>query len=50
MEVDTAASPADPGAEAARAHRDFGAGSPIACDRLVRIYVAARDRTYGAAR
>ena len=29
------------GAESARQHRDFGAGSLIACDRLVRIYVAA---------
>ena len=32
---------ADLGAEAARQHRDFGAGSLIVCDRLVRIYVAA---------
>src|SRR5580658_3987297 len=31
----------DLGAEAARQHRDFGAGSLIVCDRLVRIYVAA---------
>ncbi len=29
------------GAESARQHRDFGAGSLIVCDRLVRIYVAA---------
>jgi putative ABC transport system ATP-binding protein len=29
------------GAEAARQHRDFGAGSLIVCDRLVRIYIAA---------
>src|SRR5271168_5041548 len=41
MEVDMATSLADLGAEAARAHRDFGAGSLIVCDRLVRIYVAA---------
>ena len=27
--------------ESARQHRDFGAGSLIVCDRLVRIYVAA---------
>ncbi len=32
---------ADLGAEAAGRHRDFGAGSLIVCDRLVRIYVAA---------
>src|SRR5271165_3262817 len=32
---------ADLGAEAERAHRDFGAGSLIVCDRLVRIYIAA---------
>ena len=32
---------ADLGAEASRQHRDFGAGSLIVCDRLVRIYVAA---------
>jgi ABC-type lipoprotein export system ATPase subunit len=32
---------ADLGAEAARQHREFGAGSLIVCDRLVRIYVAA---------
>jgi ABC-type lipoprotein export system ATPase subunit len=32
---------ADLGAEAARQHRDFGAGSLIVCDRLVRIYLAA---------
>src|SRR5947208_14619409 len=31
----------DLGAEASRQHRDFGAGSLIVCDRLVRIYVAA---------
>ena len=31
---------ADLGAEAARHHRDYGAGSLIACDRLVRIYTA----------
>ena len=31
----------DLGAEAARQHRDFGAGSLIVCDRLVRIYIAA---------
>src|SRR6201995_2922441 len=36
-----ATSIADLGAEAARQHRDFGAGSLIVCDRLVRIYVAA---------
>ena len=36
-----ATSIADLGAESARQHRDFGAGSLIACDRLVRIYVAA---------
>ena len=35
------ASIADLGAEASRQHRDFGAGSLIVCDRLVRIYVAA---------
>src|ERR1043165_6985093 len=29
------------GAEASRQHRDFGAGSLIVCDRLVRIYIAA---------
>ncbi len=29
------------GAESARQHRDFGAGSLIVCDRLVRIYIAA---------
>jgi ABC-type lipoprotein export system ATPase subunit len=32
---------ADLGAEASRQHRDFGAGSLIVCDRLVRIYIAA---------
>jgi ABC-type lipoprotein export system ATPase subunit len=32
---------AELGAEAARQHRDFGAGSLIVCDRLVRIYLAA---------
>src|ERR1700760_4840222 len=31
---------ADLGAEAARPHRDFGAGWLIVCDRLVRIYAA----------
>src|SRR5579863_4796900 len=31
----------DLGAEAARQHRDYGAGSLIVCDRLVRIYIAA---------
>ena len=31
----------DLGAEASRQHRDFGAGSLIVCDRLVRIYIAA---------
>jgi ABC-type lipoprotein export system ATPase subunit len=31
---------ADLGAEAARQHRDFGVGSLIVCDRLVRIYAA----------
>jgi ABC-type lipoprotein export system ATPase subunit len=36
-----ATSIADLGAEAARQHRDFGAGALIVCDRLVRIYVAA---------
>ncbi len=36
-----AASVADLGAESTRQHRDFGAGSLIVCDRLVRIYVAA---------
>src|SRR5437879_13087849 len=36
-----ATSIADLGAEASRQHRDFGAGSLIVCDRLVRIYVAA---------
>ncbi|MFY9926868.1 MAG: ABC transporter ATP-binding protein [Streptosporangiaceae bacterium] len=35
-----ATSIADLGAESARQHRDFGAGSLIVCDRLVRIYVA----------
>src|SRR5712691_3428415 len=35
------ASIADLGAESARQHRDFGAGSLVVCDRLVRIYVAA---------
>ena len=32
---------ADLGSEASRQHRDFGAGSLIVCDRLVRIYIAA---------
>src|SRR6201997_142185 len=32
---------ADLGAEASRQHRDFGSGSLIVCDRLVRIYIAA---------
>jgi ABC-type lipoprotein export system ATPase subunit len=36
-----ATSIADLGAESARQHRDFGAGSLIVCDRLVRIYIAA---------
>jgi ABC-type lipoprotein export system ATPase subunit len=36
-----ATSIADLGAESARRHRDFGAGSLIVCDRLVRIYIAA---------
>jgi ABC-type lipoprotein export system ATPase subunit len=36
-----ATSIADLGAESARQHRDFGAGSLIVCDRLVRIYLAA---------
>jgi hypothetical protein len=36
-----ATSIADLGAEASRQYRDFGAGSLIVCDRLVRIYVAA---------
>ena len=36
-----ATSIADLGAESTRQHRDFGAGSLIVCDRLVRIYVAA---------
>ena len=36
-----ATSIADLGAESARQHSDFGAGSLIVCDRLVRIYVAA---------
>jgi ABC-type lipoprotein export system ATPase subunit len=36
-----ATSIADLGAEASRQHRDFGAGSLIVCDRLVRIYIAA---------
>jgi ABC-type lipoprotein export system ATPase subunit len=31
---------ADLGAEAARGHQDYGAGSLITCDRLVRIYTA----------
>jgi len=31
---------ADLGAEAARGHQDYGAGSLITCDRLVRIYSA----------
>jgi ABC-type lipoprotein export system ATPase subunit len=31
---------ADLGAEAARQHHDYGTGSLIACDRLVRIYTA----------
>ena len=35
-----ASSLTDLGAEAARQHRDFGADSLIACDRLVRIYIA----------
>ena len=35
-----ATSIADLGAESARQHRDFGAGSLIVCDRLVRIYAA----------
>src|SRR5580698_4195714 len=34
------ASIADLGAEAARQHHDYGTGSLIACDRLVRIYTA----------
>src|SRR5882757_4235462 len=38
---DPPASIEDLGAEASRQHRDFGAGSLIVCDRLVRIYVAA---------
>jgi ABC-type lipoprotein export system ATPase subunit len=36
-----ATSIADLGAESTRQHRDFGAGSLIVCDRLVRIYIAA---------
>jgi ABC-type lipoprotein export system ATPase subunit len=36
-----ATSIADLGAESARQQRDFGAGSLIVCDRLVRIYAAA---------
>src|ERR1039458_3202326 len=36
-----ATSIADLGAESARRHRDFGAGSLIVCDRLVRISIAA---------
>src|SRR5260370_28535752 len=36
-----ASSLADLGAEAAGRHGDFGAGSLIVCDRLVRIYIAA---------
>jgi len=36
-----ATSIADLDAESARQHRDFGAGSLIVCDRLVRIYMAA---------
>jgi ABC-type lipoprotein export system ATPase subunit len=36
-----ATSIADLGEESARQHRDFGAGSLIVCDRLVRIYIAA---------
>src|ERR1700679_2427290 len=36
-----ATSIADLGAEAVRQQRDFGAGSLIVCDRLVRIYIAA---------
>src|SRR5260370_41730433 len=36
-----ASSLADLGAESSRRHRDFGAGSLIVCDRLVRIYIAA---------
>jgi ABC-type lipoprotein export system ATPase subunit len=36
-----ATSIADLGAESARQHRDFGSGSLIVCDRLVRIYIAA---------
>jgi ABC-type lipoprotein export system ATPase subunit len=31
---------ADLGSEAARGHQDYGAGSLISCDRLVRIYTA----------
>jgi ABC-type lipoprotein export system ATPase subunit len=33
---------ADLGAEAAHGHQDYGAGSLITCDRLVRIYTAPR--------
>ena len=40
---------ADLGAEASRQHRDFGAGSLIVCDRLVRIYSRGRDRGAGPA-
>jgi ABC-type lipoprotein export system ATPase subunit len=36
-----ATSIADLGAESTRQQRDFGAGSLIVCDRLVRIYIAA---------
>ena len=36
-----ATSIANLGAESARQHRDFGVGSLIVCDRLVRIYIAA---------
>src|SRR5271154_538413 len=37
---DPMATIADLGAEAARGHHDYGTGSLIACDRLVRIYTA----------
>ena len=39
-----ATSIADLGAEASRQHRDFGAGSLIVCDNLVRIYRAEASR------
>ena len=44
-----ATSIADLGAEASRQHRDFGAGSLIVCDHLVRIYTGRGHRGAGPA-